>query len=110
MNQLERPPTAFEERVYDAVRMVPSGRVTTYKLLGQAIGCGSSRAVGQALRRNPYTPDVPCHRVVSSDRRIGGFAGESGGAEVDRKRAMLEAEGIEFGDDGRVAESVVFEF
>ena len=110
MSQLERPPTAFEERVYDAVRMVPFGKVTTYKLLGLAIGCGSSRAVGQALRRNPYMPEVPCHRVVSSDRRIGGFAGESGGAEVDRKRAMLEAEGIEFGDDGRVAESVVFEF
>jgi methylated-DNA-[protein]-cysteine S-methyltransferase len=110
MSQLERPPTAFQERVYDAVRMVPHGRVTTYKLLGLAIGCGSSRAVGQALRRNPYMPEVPCHRVVSSDRRIGGFAGESGGAEVDRKRAMLEAEGIEFGEDGRVAESVVFEF
>ena len=110
MSQLERPPTAFEERVYDAVRMVPSGSVTTYKLLGQAIGCGSSRAVGQALRRYPYMPEVPCHRVVSSDRRIGGFAGESEGQEVMRKRALLEAEGVEFDDKGRIAEAVVFDF
>jgi methylated-DNA-[protein]-cysteine S-methyltransferase len=110
MDQLQRPPTAFQERVYDAVRMVPRGTVTTYKILGLAIGCGSSRAVGQALRRNPYAPEVPCHRVVSSDRRIGGFAGESDGAEVERKRTLLEAEGVDFGEDGRVAEELLFEF
>jgi len=110
MNDSQRAPTAFEEKVYDAVRMIPSGKVSTYRLLGLAIGCGSSRAVGQALRRNPYAPDVPCHRVVRSDRTIGGFAGEQAGAEVDRKKTLLEAEGVTFGDDGRVAEAVMFEF
>ncbi len=107
---LEPAPTTFQERVYDAVRMVPHGRVTTYKRLGEAIGCGSSRAVGQALRRNPYAPDVPCHRVVSSDLRIGGFGGEHAGAEVERKRALLEAEGVVFGEDGRLGDEVLFEF
>ena len=110
MDQLQRTPTAFQERVYDGVRLVPRGTVPTYKSLGLAIGCGSSRAVGQALRRSPYAPDVPCHRVVSSDRRIGGFAGQSDGAEVERKRALLEAEGVVFGEDGRVAEELLFTF
>jgi len=110
MNDLQRAPTAFEEKVYDAVRMIPFGRVATYRALGLAIGCGSSRAVGQALRRNPYAPEVPCHRVVRSDRSIGGFAGEEAGAEVDRKQALLEAEGVIFGDDGKVAEEVMYDF
>ncbi len=110
MNDLQRAPTAFEEKVYDAVRMIPSGQVSTYRALGLAIGCGSSRAVGQALRRNPYAPDVPCHRVVRSDRSIGGFAGEEAGAEIDRKQGLLEAEGVIFGDNGKVAEGVMFDF
>ena len=110
MNELQRPPTAFEEKVYDAVRMIPSGRVTTYRRLGEAIGCGSSQAVGQALRRNPYAPEVPCHRVVKTDRSIGGFAGEVAGAEIDRKRVLLESEGVVFGGDGRLAEAVLFDF
>ncbi len=110
MNVLERVPTTFEERVYDAVRMVPRGRVTTYKRLGLAIGCGSSRAVGQALRRNPYAPDVPCHRVVGSDLRIGGFGGQHAGAEVERKRVLLEAEGVVFGEDGRLGGEKLFDF
>ena len=110
MNDLQRTATAFEEKVYDAVRMIPCGRVSTYRALGLAIGCGSSRAVGQALRRNPYAPEVPCHRVVRSDRSIGGFAGEEAGAEVERKKDLLEAEGVTFGDDGKVAEAAMFDF
>lgn len=110
MNDLQRAPTAFEDKVYDAVRMIPYGRVSTYRALGLAIGCGSSRAVGQALRRNPYAPDVPCHRVVRSDRSIGGFGGEQAGAEVARKQDLLEAEGLVFGDDGKVAQAVMFYF
>lgn len=110
MNALDRMPTTFEERVYDAVRMVPRGRVTTYKRLGEAIGCGSSRAVGQALRRNPYAPDVPCHRVVGWDLRIGGFGGQNAGAEVERKRALLEAEGVVFGDDDKLDGEALFEY
>ena len=110
MDHPNRLPTAFEERVYDAVRMVPHGWVTTYRLLGRAVGCRSSQAVGQALRRNPYAPDVPCHRVVRSDLSIGGFAGVVEGPDIARKRALLAAEGVVFEEDGRIGAACLFEF
>ncbi len=96
--------TAFQQRVYDAARRIPKGKVTTYGMLARAIRCGSPRAVGQALRRNPFAPEVPCHRVVASDRTLGGFMGKRSGAELRRKRRMLEAEGVRF-DGDRVVES-----
>jgi methylated-DNA-[protein]-cysteine S-methyltransferase len=57
------------------------------------IGCRSAQAVGQALKKNPDAPRVPCHRVVSSDMRVGGFFGS---LTDPRKREMLEAEGVIF--------------
>ena len=95
--------TEFQQRVYDALLRVPRGRVTTYKALADALGCGSCRAVGQALRRNPFAPKVPCHRVIASDLRIGGFAGRRAGAEIARKLRLLAEEGVEF-RNGRLAE------
>lgn len=94
--------TPFQQTVYAACRRIPHGRVSTYCWLAEAIGCGSARAVGQALKRNPFAPEVPCHRVVRSDRTLGGFSGQKEGAEVRRKRRLLEAEGIRFGSDDRV--------
>ena len=67
-----KPITSFQRRVYDAVVMIPAGCVSTYRLVALYIGCGAPRAVGQALRVNPYAPRVPCHRVIASDLRIGG--------------------------------------
>jgi len=98
-----RKPTAFEHKVYDATSRIPRGKVSTYGLIGEFIGCGSSQAVGQALKRNPFAPRVPCHRVIASSLTIGGFAGERGGAEIKRKLKMLAAEGVRF-VDGRLAE------
>lgn len=89
-------PTEFQQRVYAAVRRIPRGSVTTYKLLARAIGCGSCRAVGQALRRNPFAPNVPCHRVIASGLSLGGFDGGTRGPCLARKRALLEAEGVSF--------------
>ena len=88
--------SSFQRRVYTALRRVPRGRVTTYKRLAEAIGCGSPRAVGQALRRNPFAPDVPCHRVIASDLTLGGFRGGRDGAAARRKRQLLSAEGVRF--------------
>jgi methylated-DNA-[protein]-cysteine S-methyltransferase len=65
--------TPFRRRVYLALLEVPRGRVTTYALLAKRVGCASARAVGGALRANPFAPDVPCHRVVAADLGIGGF-------------------------------------
>ncbi|MCB1078546.1 MAG: MGMT family protein [Verrucomicrobiae bacterium] len=110
MTPIERPPTLFERRVYDALCRVPKGKVTTYGRLGRELGCGSAQAIGQALRRNPYAPEVPCHRVVAGDLRIGGFAGDREGAEIERKIRMLREEGVEFDADGRVAEDCLYDF
>ena len=82
--------SSFDARCYALLRQIPRGRVTTYRDLAVALGSRAFRAVGQAMHRNPDAPEVPCHRVVCSDGRIGGYAGG-----VARKRALLKSEGIE---------------
>jgi methylated-DNA-[protein]-cysteine S-methyltransferase len=95
-----RTPTPFETRVYSLCSAIPRGRVATYGSMSAALGCGSARAVGQALRRNPFAPRVPCHRVIAASRGIGGFSGESSpsgaGGHLRRKRRMLVDEGCVF--------------
>jgi len=51
--------TPFQRRVFEALMRVPAGKVTTYKALGEAVGCGSGQAIGQAMKRNPFAPAVP---------------------------------------------------
>lgn len=102
--------TPFQQKVYDACARVPRGRVATYAEMARAVGCPSPRAVGQALKQNPFAPRVPCHRVIASDRRLGGFAGQGSGPEVERKRSLLEAEGVGFAPDGRVKPQFIWEF
>jgi len=95
-------PTEFQNRVYDAARRIPRGSVVTCKALAQAVNCRAAQAVGQALRRNPYAPEVPCHRVVASDRSLGGFNGGREGEAIARKIALLKSEGVRFDEDGCV--------
>ncbi|MGI8602860.1 MAG: MGMT family protein [Verrucomicrobiales bacterium] len=101
---MTRSPTSFELRVYEAIRQIPRGRVSTYAEVARAVGVPAPRAVGQALRRNPFAPQVPCHRVIASTLTIGGFAGTTRGAEIERKRALLHREGVEFTGDGHLVE------
>lgn len=103
-----REPTEFEQRVYAATRRIPKGQVTTYQKLAREIGCGSNQAVGQALKRNPFAPEVPCHRVVRTDLTLGGFAGQTQGEEIARKTRMLREEGVSLDHAGRVAADRVF--
>lgn len=100
-----RTPTAFEHKVYNVCKRIPSGRVTTYGDLAKALG-SSPRAVGQALRRNPYAPAVPCHRVISASLQIGGFNGcwDDASPEVVRKRNMLQQEGVQFHPEHKVVD------
>ena len=88
--------TPFQKRVYDAVSLIPSGFVSTYKEVAVAIGCGSARAVGQALRRNPHAPAVPCHRVIASDLTLRGFYGKTSEEALAPKEGLLKAEGVRF--------------
>lgn len=86
--------TDFQFRVYSELLNVPAGSTISYKELGQRIGCRSAQAIGQALKRNPFPPYVPCHRVVRSDGSLGGYCGQTEGEALDRKKNLLEAEGI----------------
>jgi methylated-DNA-[protein]-cysteine S-methyltransferase len=98
----DRQPTEFEMAVYNAVRTIPCGRVSTYGKIAALVGRGTARSVGSALARNPYAPEVPCHRVVRSNGSLGGFNGATAGPELDRKRAMLVAESVPFAENGHV--------
>jgi len=99
---MPRPPTEFEQAVYALVRRIPAGRVVTYAALARALDCGSAQAVGQALKRNPFAPEVPCHRVIRTDLSIGGYVGETQGAKLKQKRCLLQKEGVEFDREGRL--------
>ena len=102
-----REVTPFQDSVYQAVARIPAGQVMTYIGVARTIGCGSARAIGQALRRNPYAPDIPCHRVIAADRSLGGFNGRYEGPDLVRKRKLLEKEGVTFEADGKVAETCI---
>jgi len=104
---------SFNEKIYNLLKKVPKGKITTYKVLAEALGTKAYRAVGQAMRCNPYAPIVPCHRVVKSDGSIGGFSGSinPNSKEVRRKISMLRKEGIKIKNNKIVDfENVLFEF
>lgn len=84
--------TEFQRKVYLALLEVPRGETISYKELGLRIGCRSAQAIGQALKRNPFAPEVPCHRVIASDGSIGGFHGQRDGEMIEKKIKLLEEE------------------
>ena len=88
--------TQFQDKVYSLCKKVPKGKVTTYKELAKAMKSRAYRAVGSALNKNPFAPEVPCHRVIGSDGKMVGFA-----SGVDKKIAILRKEGVEV-IDGKV--------
>ncbi|EPQ59824.1 DNA binding methylated-DNA-cysteine S-methyltransferase, partial [Gloeophyllum trabeum ATCC 11539] len=110
--------TSHQWAVYDYILQIPEGKVTTYKQICLAIGQGSPRTVGSALRNNPFAPYVPCHRVIASSLFIGGFFGEWGTIrrinqpagrpvvldksefQCERKLELLRKEGVCFTSDG----------
>ena len=105
----ERPPTEFEQRVYEALCRVPKGKVTTYKALATVVDCGSPRAIGGAMRRNPFAPEVPCHRVLNSRLELNGYMGQTVGEGLKKKRRLLESEGVPVSVEGRVDRSYLIE-
>ena len=84
--------TPFQRRVYMELLNVPAGVTITYGELARRIGCRSAQAVGQALKRNPFAPDVPCHRVVGANGSLGGYFGKREGDMIERKRRLLNEE------------------
>ena len=82
--------TPFQEKVYAITRSIPKGQTMTYGEIAKILH-SSPRAVGQALKKNPYAPIVPCHRVIHTDGRIGGYAGVR---DSKKKIKLLKKEGI----------------
>jgi methylated-DNA-[protein]-cysteine S-methyltransferase len=78
--------------------------------MGRALDCKSSQAIGQALKRNPWAPEVPCHRVISSNLQIGGYCGHTVGEKIQRKLALLKEEGILFENGILTDKSKIFHF
>jgi methylated-DNA-[protein]-cysteine S-methyltransferase len=81
----------FHRRVYEVVRTIPSGETMSYgEVAAEAGSPGAARAVGQALRRNPFAIVVPCHRVLAAGGKTGGFSATGG---VSTKLRILAIEG-----------------
>ncbi|QIW97215.1 hypothetical protein AMS68_002733 [Peltaster fructicola] len=99
------PVTEYQERVYTLLRQIPSGKVSTYAAMSKALK-SSPRAVGGALRRNPFAPEVPCHRVIAASGYVGGFQGDwqkaPSGSNCQKKLALLAEEGVRFDNNGKL--------
>lgn len=84
--------TEFQRKVYLELLNVERGTTISYSELGRRIGCKSAQAIGQALKKNPFAPDVPCHRVIAKDGSIGGFMGKRNGDAINKKIKLLKEE------------------
>ncbi len=83
--------TLFCQAVWKACAEIPRGQVRTYGWIARRIGKpAAARAVGRALGMNPFSPTVPCHRVVGADGTMTGFSAPGG---VKAKRRLLKKEG-----------------
>ncbi|MDI6829882.1 MAG: MGMT family protein [Actinomycetota bacterium] len=88
-------PTPFQEAVYRRVIAIPRGETLSYREVAESAGhAGAARAVGNALRDNPFPIFIPCHRVIRADGGLGGFGGRE-----DIKAMLLAHEGIEVDRD-----------
>ena len=86
---MDTSPTYYR-KVYRTLQKVPRGKVVSYGGLAKATGSGrAARAVGNAMKKNPFPLFVPCHRVIKSDRCLGGFGGG-----VALKEKILLKEGV----------------
>lgn len=87
----------LEQQVYKKLTEVPHGKVTSYGELARAVGLkNGQRIIGQIMKKNPYPVIIPCHRVVKSDGKVGGYAY---GDKI--KTNMLKNEGLTI-KDGKI--------
>jgi methylated-DNA-[protein]-cysteine S-methyltransferase len=83
--------TAFQHAVWQSAAEIPYGQVRSYRFIAAKIGRpGAYRAVGQALARNPIPLIIPCHRVINSDGKLGGFGGKANIRDFKEKLLLLE--------------------
>ncbi|TFG04852.1 MAG: MGMT family protein [Promethearchaeota archaeon] len=90
--------TSFQKNVLFLTQKIPKGKIATYGLLAKILGnIKLSRAVGNALNKNPFPITVPCHRVIRSDGFVGGFA-----KGTEMKVKLLKEENIEINQDNKI--------
>ena len=83
--------TRFQLKVWKYLLKIPSGSVKTYKEIAIKLEKpNSARAIANACAKNPYAPTIPCHRVIRSDGKLGGYSGPGG---VKMKEKLLKKEG-----------------
>ena len=83
--------TKFQISVWKEIKKIPKGRTKTYKDIAVALKKPkSTRAVANACGKNPLLIEIPCHRVIRSDGKLGGYSGKGG---VNQKRKLLKEEG-----------------
>jgi methylated-DNA-[protein]-cysteine S-methyltransferase len=96
----------LEHRVYEKLLKVPKGKVTTYSELAKAVGLkNGQRTIGRIMNKNPFPVIVPCHRVILSNGKIGGYAW---GENV--KTNMLSKEGIKIKNGKILDNAKIFRF
>ena len=83
--------TKFQISVWKEIKKIPKGQTKTYKDIAVALKKPkSSRAVANACGKNPLLIEIPCHRVIRSDGKLGGYSGKGG---MNQKRKLLKEEG-----------------
>lgn len=86
--------TAFQKRVWDELIKIPFGTTCTYQELAKKIGGKEkTRAVAQAISKNPILILIPCHRILGTNGKLTGFSGG-----LNKKKSLLELEGIEINE------------
>ena len=84
--------TKVQQKVWKYLKTIPKGSVKTYKEVAIGIKMPkSARAVANACGKNPYAPKIPCHRVIRSDGRLGGYSGRGG---IKTKLRLLKSEKV----------------
>ena len=96
----------LDQKVYKKLLEVPKGKVTTYAQLAKAVGLkNGQRAIGRIMNKNPFPVIVPCHRVILSNGKIGGYAW---GTKV--KTNMLSREGVKIKNGKILDKDAIYKF
>ena len=86
--------TQFQLKVWSYLKKIPEGKLKTYAQVAKAIGKPKAvRAVANAIGKNPFPPKIPCHRVIRSDGKLGGYSAKGG---IKTKKKLLKNEGFSF--------------
>ncbi|MEF3280808.1 MAG: MGMT family protein [Elusimicrobiota bacterium] len=89
LKEIKKYPLFFQ-KVWFCCMSIPCGKTRSYKWIAEKIGHPKAyRAVALALKRNPFAPYVPCHRVIRSDGKIGGYSAKGG---IKKKKELIEKE------------------